>query len=79
MAQALVVIEQGQLGAGMRPLGAHDDAGAGRIAVQVDQAGQLGDLGTVTQRPVLVQCGMPEAVGRGPDSAADRLGDGVSD
>ena len=63
----------------MRPLAAHDDAGAGRIAGQVDHVGQLGDLGTVTQRPVLVQGGMPKAVGHGPDSSADRLGDGVSD
>lgn len=41
MAQALVLIEQGQLGSGVRPLAAHDDAGAGRIAGQVDHAGPV--------------------------------------
>lgn len=79
MPQALVLIEQGELGSGVRPLAAHDDAGTGRAAVQINHAGQLGDLRAVTQRPVLVQGGMPKAVGHGPDSAADRLGDGVSD
>lgn len=79
MPQALVLVEQGRLGSGVWPLPAHDDAGAGRIAVQVDHAGQLGHLGAITQCPVLVQGGMPEAVGHGPDSSADRLGDGVSD
>jgi len=78
MPHALVLIEQGQLGSGMRPLPAHYDAGADGIAVQVDHAGQVGD------RPrhaptVLVQGRMPETVRHGPDSASDRLGDGVSD
>lgn len=63
----------------MRPLAAHDDAGAGRVAVQIDHASQFGDLGAITQRSVLVQGGMPQAVGHGPDSSADRLGDCVSD
>jgi hypothetical protein len=50
-----------------------------RGAVQIDHAGQLRDLSAMTQCPVLLQGGMPEAVGHGPDSAADRRGDGVSD
>ncbi len=73
MPQALVLVEQGELGSGVRALAAHDDAGVGRVAVQVDHAGQLGDLGAVTQCPVLVQGGMPEAVGYGPEGAALRL------
>ncbi|MGW6681180.1 hypothetical protein ACWGBO_14990 [[Kitasatospora] papulosa] len=77
MAQALVLIEQGQLGPEVRPLAAHNDAGAGRVAVHIDYAGQLGDLSGVTECAVLVEGGMPEAVGHGPDSAADRFGDGV--
>lgn len=79
MPQALVLVEQGQLGSGVRPLPAHDAAGAVRKAGQIDHASQLGHFGSITQCPVLVQGGMPEAVGRGQDSAADRLGDGVSD
>ncbi|MGX1676502.1 hypothetical protein [Streptomyces sp. NPDC055400] len=51
----------------------------GRVAVQIDHAGQLGDLGTITQGAVLVQGGMPEAVGHSSASAAGRLGDRVSD
>ena len=77
--QALVLVEQGQLGAGVRSLAAHDDAGAGRVAGKVDHAGQLGDLGAVTQGAVLVQGGVPDLLGQGPDRAADRLGDRVSD
>ncbi len=53
--------------------------GAGRVAGQVGHPDQLGGLGSGTQRPVLVQSGMPEAVGHGPDRAAGRLGDRVSD
>ncbi|MCX4538715.1 hypothetical protein OHA79_49135 (plasmid) [Streptomyces sp. NBC_00841] len=79
MTQALVLIEQGQLCSGVRAFSAHDDAGAGRIAGQVDHAGELGDLGAVTQGSVLVQGGVPESVGYGSDSTADRLGDRVSD
>ncbi|MFI6699722.1 hypothetical protein ACIBJC_12230 [Streptomyces sp. NPDC050509] len=40
---------------------------AGRIAVQTGHAGQLGGLGAVTQRPVLVQGGTPEAVWHGAE------------
>ncbi|MGF6947066.1 hypothetical protein BKA18_006919 [Streptomyces auratus] len=79
MAQALVLVEQGQLGSGVRPLPARNDAGAGRMAAQIDHASQLGHLGSLSQGPVLVQGGMPEAVGHGPDSSADRLGNCVSD
>jgi hypothetical protein len=77
--QSLVLVEQGELGAGVWPLAAHDDAGAVRIAGQLDHPGQLGDLGAGTERAVLVQSGMPERVGHGPDRVADRLGDRVSD
>jgi hypothetical protein len=45
MPQAFVLVGQGQLGAGVRALAAHDDAGAVRIAGKVDDAGRLGDLG----------------------------------
>lgn len=79
MPQALVTVEQGELGAGVRALAAHDDAGAGRVAVQVDHAGQLGDLGGLTQGPVRVQGGVPDLFGQGADRAADRCGDCVSD
>ncbi|MDQ0847408.1 hypothetical protein QFZ68_007171 [Streptomyces sp. V1I6] len=66
MPQALVLIDQGQLGpGGVRPLPAHDDAGAGWVAVQIDRSGQLGDVGAVPRCPVLVQGGMPKAVGPG--------------
>lgn len=51
----------------------------GRPAGQIDHAGQLGGLGAITQGAVLVQGGMPEAVGHGSASAAGRLGDRVSD
>ena len=77
--QALVLVEQGQLGAGARSPAAHDDARAGRIAGQLDHPGQLGALGAGTERAVLVQGGVPEVVGHGSDRVADRLGDRVSD
>jgi hypothetical protein len=48
MAQALVLVEQGQLGSGVRSFAAHDDAGAGRVAGQINHAGQLGDLSATT-------------------------------
>ncbi len=41
MTQALVPVEQGQLGSGVRPLAAHDDAGAGRVAVQEDHGARF--------------------------------------
>ena len=49
------------------------------VSVRIYHACQLGDLGAITQRPVLVQGGMPEVLGHGPNCVADRLGDGVSD
>ncbi|MGW0754513.1 hypothetical protein [Streptomyces sp. NPDC002587] len=79
MPQILVLVEQGELGAGTWPLAAHDDAGAGRIAGQLDHPGQLGDLGAGTERAVLVQSGKPETVGHGSNRVADRRGDRVSD
>lgn len=79
MPQALVTVEQGELGAGVRALAAHDDAGAYRVAVQVDHAGQLGGLGGLTQGPVRVQGRVPDLFGQGADRAADRCGDCVSD
>ncbi|MDX3698048.1 hypothetical protein PV726_49530 [Streptomyces europaeiscabiei] len=39
---ALVEVEQGELGAGMRALTSLDDGGAVGISGQVDHAGQLG-------------------------------------
>lgn len=70
MPQPLVLIEQGELGAGVQAFAAHDDVGARRIVGQVDHAGQLGDLSTGTERPVLVQCWMPQMVGQLADRAA---------
>ncbi|GHB99723.1 hypothetical protein GCM10010397_84790 [Streptomyces spinoverrucosus] len=63
----------------MRALAADDDPGAVGVAVQVDHAGQLGDLGAFAQGAVLFQRGVPDLLGQGADRAADRLGDGVSD
>lgn len=62
--QALVVVEQGQLGAGVRSFAPHGDAGADRVTGEVDHAGQFGDLGAVSQSPVLVQGGMAESFGQ---------------
>jgi hypothetical protein len=79
VAHALIEVEQGQLGAGMRALAADDDPGAVGVAVRVDHAGQLGDLGAGAQGAVLLQRGVPDLIGQGADRAADRLGDGMSD
>lgn len=62
--QALVAVEQGQLGAGVRAFAPPGDAGAGRVTGEVDHAGQFGDLGAVSQCPVLVQGRMPESFGQ---------------
>lgn len=63
----------------MRTLSPHDDPCPVRVASQVDQAGQLGDLRALAQGAVLFECGTPELFGQGSDRLADRLGDGVSD
>lgn len=57
MAHALVAIEQGQLGAGMRALAADDDPRVLGQPRQVDQAGELGDVGALSQRAVLFEGG----------------------
>ncbi|GGR20508.1 hypothetical protein [Streptomyces griseomycini] len=59
VAQVPVRVEQGELGAGVRTFAAHDDPGVLQAAVQLDHAGQLGDLRTVTQGAVLFQRGGP--------------------
>jgi hypothetical protein len=79
VAHALVEVEHRQLGAGVRALAADDDPDAVGVAVQVDHAGQLGDLGADAQGAVLLQRGVPDLIGQGADHAADRLGDGMSD
>lgn len=79
VAHAFVLVEQGQLGDGVGALAADDDAGAVRVAGEVDQAGQLGDLGPIAQGPVLLQRGVPDLVGQEVDGLADRFGYGVSD
>jgi hypothetical protein len=79
VAHALVLVEQGQLGAGVGPLAADDDPGAVRVPGEVDQAGQFGDLGAGARGAVLLQGGVPDALGQGPDGCADLVGDGVSD
>ncbi|MET8964833.1 hypothetical protein ABZX69_36080 [Streptomyces sp. NPDC004074] len=48
MAHALVEIKQGQLGAGIRALAADDDPSLLGQAWQVDQAGELGDVGALS-------------------------------
>lgn len=50
-----------------------------RVAGEVGHAGQSGDLGGLTKGAVLVQGGVPDQLGQGPDRAADGLGDRVSD
>lgn len=79
MPHALVLVEVRELGSGVGAFAADDDAGVGRIAVQVGHAGQFGDLGGLAEGAVLVQSGAPDMVGQGSDRAADRLGNGVSD
>ncbi|BFO13923.1 hypothetical protein SHKM778_03110 [Streptomyces sp. KM77-8] len=63
MAHAFVLVEQGQLGAGVGAFAADDDAGAVRVSGEVDQAGQLGDLGADARGAVLFQGGVPDLVG----------------
>ena len=75
VAHALVQVEQGKLGAGVRAHAADEDPGALRQAGQVDQAGHLGELGALTQRAVLFEGGVPDLVGQAADRLADRLGD----
>ncbi len=79
VAHALVLVEQGQLGPGVGPLAAHDHAGAVGVAGEVDQAGQLCDLGPGAQGAVLFQRGVPDLVGQGADGLSDLGGDGVAD
>jgi len=50
-----------------------------RVAGEVDQAGQLGDLGPGAKGAVLFECGVPDLLGQGPDGFAELGGDGVSD
>ena len=59
VAEAFVEVEQRQLRAGVGTFAANDDPGALRIAGQVDQAGELGDFGFVSEGAVGVQCPMP--------------------
>ncbi len=63
VAHAFVLVEQGQLGAWVGTLAADDDAGVVRVSGEVDQAGQLGDLGAGTKGPVLFQGWVPDLVG----------------
>ncbi|MGC0378687.1 hypothetical protein [Streptomyces sp. SAI-229] len=61
-AQALVQVEQGELGAGVRTFAAHGDPGVLQVAVQVDHAGRFGGLRTMAQGAVLFQHGVPDLV-----------------
>lgn len=63
-----VLVEQGQLGAGVGSLAADNDTSDVRVAREVDQAGRFGDLGAGAQGAVLFQGGVPDAVGHGPGS-----------
>lgn len=60
LSQALVVIEEGQLCAGVRSFAPHGDAGAGRVADKIDHAGQLSGRGSIAQCPVLLQAASPQ-------------------
>jgi hypothetical protein len=79
VAHALVQVEQGELGTRVGPLTADDDPGALGQPCQVDQSGQLGDLGAFAQGAVLFEGGMPDLLGQVAYRAADRFGDGPSD
>lgn len=79
VAHAFVEIEQGQLGTGMWALAPHDEPGAVRVVGQIHHAGQFCHFGAGPQGAVLLQRRVPQMVGQGPDCAADRFGDGVSD
>jgi hypothetical protein len=79
VAHAFVLVEQGQLGPGVGTFAADDDAGAVRVSSEVDQAGQLGDLGPGTEGAVLFQRWVPEVFGKCANGSADLFGDGVSD
>ena len=52
VAPAVGLLEQRQLGAGVRPFPADDDPHPGRPAAQVEQAGDLGDVGAVADLAV---------------------------
>jgi hypothetical protein len=59
VAQALDGVEQGQLGAGVGAFAAHDQAGAVWPPVEVDEIGDLGDLGAVAGLSVGFAGGYP--------------------
>jgi hypothetical protein len=52
-------VEQAQLRARVGPFPAHDHAGALGVGGQVEQVGEFGELGAVTQFPVGLDRGQP--------------------
>ncbi len=77
MAFAVNGVEQGQLRAGVRAFAADDESGAGRVAVVVDQAGDLADLGSIPRFAGGVDRGYP--VAGGENGLPEGFGDGDSD
>jgi len=76
VAQAFDGVEQGQLRAGVGSFAAHEVAGAGRVAVVRDEAGQFTDFGAVAGFAVAVEGRRPGAVCLGgEDGLTDRFGD----
>src|SRR5680860_1114363 len=67
-------VGEGELGAGMGPLAAHDQARALRPAGEVDQVGGLGDLTVYPRAAILGKRGNPALIGDPGDRLAYRLG-----
>jgi len=69
------VLERVELGAGMWPFAAHDDAHALGPAGQVQQPGQFGHIGAVAHAAVGLDRRRPGPLEQGGDRDPDRLGD----
>ncbi len=68
-------VEQRQLGAGVRAFAAHDQPGALRPGVEVDELGELDDFSAVTTAAVGVDGWMPAAGRHTHDTVADAFVD----
>ena len=69
-----VVVGEGELRAGMRALAADDHPRPGRPALQIEVAGDLGDLSVGTRAAVLLKRRDPVSVRDFEDRGAHRLG-----
>jgi len=70
-----VVVGEGQLGAGMWALAAHDHSRARRPAGEVQRAGELGDVAVVALAAVVVSRRAPGLLGEIEDRGPDRFGE----